>query len=240
MKKTVKTHKHDIVFLIRAYNEGNRICSVLEEILWAGYHHLLIVDDGSTDDTKEKLSHFKDITYIHHPFNRWGGAALETGFEYLRRYAALKGWKYVVTFDADGQHRIDDLHKFIHAFEKHPHLDIVFGSRFIIKTNTNVPFIRKMILKGGILFTYLMSQIHLTDSHNGYRMIRTASLDKIRLTMNGMEYASEMIEQISQNKLAFSEVPVNIHYDDYTLGKGQRFGGAMRIALKMIFSKFFK
>ena len=64
-----------------------------------------------------------------------------------------------------------------------------------------------------------MSNIHLTDSHNGYRMIRVDKLKYLPLKMNGMEYASELIEQISINKLKYREVPVNIHYDDYTLAK---------------------
>ena len=236
----MKINKSEIIFLIRSYNEIKRLPNVIEEILTAGYKNIMVVDDGSTDGTGTVLQQYSNLLYVTHPFNRGGWAAQETWFEYLRRYWKKSGYKYVVTFDADGQHDIADIKHFIKAYEKYPKTDIVFGSRFIVKTDTNVPLFRKIILKWWILFTYILSHIYLTDSHNGYRMIRISVLKHIQLTMNGMEYASEMIEQISKNKLQFREVPVNIRYDDYSLMKGQKSSNAFRIAFKMIFSKFFK
>lgn len=105
------------------------------------------------------------------------------------------------------------------AFEQDDTLDVVIGSRFITKTQTNVPLIRRCILWGGRIFTSLVSGVHLTDAHNGYRMLRVTTLEQIRITMDGMEYASELIDQIGMHKYRFVEVPVNIHYDDYTLAK---------------------
>ena len=85
----------------------------------------------------------------------------------------------------------------------------------------------------------MISRVKLTDSHNGYRMIRIRAISKIELTMDGMEYASELIEQVRMHELIFSEVPVNITYDEYTLSKGQRHGGPLRIASRMIWRKLF-
>lgn len=172
--------------------------------------------------------------------NRGGWAAMATGFEYIRRHAPEKGWKYIVTFDADDQHSIKDMPKFLEKFEQNPTLDIVFGSRFISKTDSNVPFIRSLVLWWGKIFTSLISGIHLTDAHNGYRMFRVEILTKIHLTMDGMEYASEFLDQVKSSGCRFSEVPVNIRYDAYTIAKGQRFGGAFRVATKMIWRKFFR
>ena len=124
-----------------------------------------------------------------------------------------------MTFDADGQHDIVDMMKFEEAFDADDTLDVVIGSRFITKTQTNVPLLRRCILWGGRIFTSLVSGIHLTDAHNGYRMFRVTTLEKIRITMDGMEYASELIDQIATHGYRFREVPVNIHYDDYTLSK---------------------
>ncbi len=181
-----------------------------------------MVDDGSIDGTNDILSHLAKknlIHLVHHATNRGAGAALETGFAYIRATHLQNHWKYLVTFDADGQHDIKDMDHFISALKHDGSLDVIFGSRFIIKTNTNVPFIRRMILLGGRIFTSLISGVHLTDAHNGYRMMRIEVLDKIHLTMDGMEYASELIDQIGTHKFHFTEVPVNIHYDEYTLGK---------------------
>jgi hypothetical protein len=66
-------------------------------------------------------------------------------------------WKYVVTFDADGQHSIKDMDLFMEKFKKDESLDIIFGSRFIQKTNSNVPFFRRIILLGGRIFTSVVS-----------------------------------------------------------------------------------
>ncbi len=101
-----------------------------------------------------------------------------------------------MTFDADGQHDIKDIGGFIAIFEKDPNTDVVYGSRFIQKTDSNVPFLRKLILIGGRIFTSLISGVHLTDAHNGYRMLKIDTLQKVHLTMDGMEYASELIEEL--------------------------------------------
>ncbi len=140
--------KNKIVFLIRAYNEATRIISVIEDILSRGFDQILVVDDGSLDDTKELLHRYfgEKIIYIHHLINRGGGAALETGFVYIRRYAHDHDWEFIVTFDADGQHDITDMDSFLEMFASHPKTQVVYGSRFIVKTRSNVPLLRKIIL----------------------------------------------------------------------------------------------
>ena len=234
--------KNKIVFLIRAYNEATRIMSVIEGIFAAGYTQILVVDDGSTDGTQALLRDLiqeGSIHFVHHITNRGAGAALETGLEYIRQNSSENGWEYLVTFDADGQHDVWDMDKFIQAFDADASLDVVLGSRFIVKTNTNVPFFRRLTLWWGKVFTSLVSWVHLTDAHNGYRMMRVWVLDRVKITMDGMEYASELIDQIGIYHLHFTEVPVNIHYDEYTLGKWQRYGWPLRIVVRMLFKKFF-
>ena len=140
--------KNNIIFLIRAYNESTRIVSVLESIFSAGYTQILVVDDGSTDGTGELLTRAFDrpFHYVKHIVNRGAGAALETGFEYIRRHASQYDWQYLVTFDADGQHDIADIGHFVRTFEQNREIDVVFGSRFITKTNSNVPTLRRIVL----------------------------------------------------------------------------------------------
>jgi len=147
-----KIDPSSIIFLIRSYNESTRILGVIESIFAAGFSQILVVDDGSTDNTQSLLESFNDrIFSIRHIINRGGWAALETGFEYIRRVSQEYHWEYVVTFDADGQHIIKDIEQFLLAFEKDTSLDVVIGSRFIEKTDTNVPLTRRLILWGGKL-----------------------------------------------------------------------------------------
>lgn len=144
-----------------------------------------------------------------------------------------------MTFDADGQMNIADMRVFADFLESHMEARVIFGSRFLGQEASNMPWYRKITLFGGRIFTFLLSGVWLTDAHNGYRMLSVEVVKHIRLTMDGMEYASELIDEIVRLGETIYEVPVNIHYDEYTLAKGQRFGGALRIASKMIFKKFF-
>lgn len=80
---------NNIVFLIRSYNEATRIIQVIESIFAAGYTQILVVDDGSMDGTEDLLSGLienKKIHFVRHASNRGAGAALETGFAYIRSF----------------------------------------------------------------------------------------------------------------------------------------------------------
>ena len=232
--------KNNFLFIVRSYNEASRVWWVLSSILDAGFSHICVIDDGSSDQTVEVLETFAHkIYWIRHSINRWGWAALETGFEFARRYSEIYKWKYVVTFDADWQHDIWDMKNFFKELQHNPKSEVIFGSRFIQVTTSNVPKLRKIVLYWWKIFTRLISNVRLTDAHNGYRLLSMNVLKKIHLIMDGMEYASELIDQIHRAGYKIKEVPVNIHYDDYTLRKGQRYGGFIRIALKMILNKFF-
>lgn len=237
----MQMQKNKFLFLIRAYNEATRIVWVIESIFAHGYSEILVVDDGSSDDTYRLIAEtfWDQIHVVRHTINRWWGAAMETGFSWVRHHAKALGVEYVVTFDADGQHDIADMKVFLHCLEKHPDAAVIYGSRFIEKTNSNVPWYRKLTLYGGRIFTSFISWVHLTDAHNGYRLFDVRVIDQVRLTMDGMEYASELIEEIVKHGYKIHEVPVNIHYDTYTLAKGQRYGWVFRIVTRMLFKKFF-
>lgn len=209
------------VFLVRVYNEASVLKETLKHILHAGYENILIVDDGSNDDSWNIIQKMKEkypkILSVHHSQNRGGGAALETGFEYIRRYAQVE---YIITFDADGQHQIGDVEKFFKAFEKYPHLEAVFGSRFLKGKNMKkIPPFRRIVLRLGKIFTKIMTGITLSDAHNGYRVFRPSALQKIQLTADSMAYASELIELVAQHKVSYAEVPVDILYSEYSLAK---------------------
>lgn len=226
------------VFLMRVYNEAEVLQWVIKKIIDAWHKNILVVNDWSTDDSRKILEDFDNkIILVNHSINRWAWAALETGFEYIRRY-----WKvdYIVTFDSDWQHDLKDLPQFYKAFEKHPKLWVVLWSRFIQKTDSNVPFIRKITLFLWRIFTMLVSNVYLTDAHNGYRVFTFNSIKKIRLTIDTMAYASELIDEIQKNNIKLKEVPVNIKYTKYSMSKWQWSWNAISIALRILWSKFFR
>ncbi len=226
------------VFLIRAYNEASVISWVIQKIFDAWYENILVINDWSKDDTKKVIEQFWDkLILINHSVNRWAWAALETGFEYIRRFWNIK---YIITFDADDQHDINDAKKFLNLFQKESDLWIIFGSRFIEKTSSNVPLIREITLFLGKIFTYFVSGINLTDAHNWFRALTLESVKKIRLNIDTMAYASELIEEVKNHKIKFKEVPVNITYTPYSLAKWQSSGNAINIVLRIIWSKFFR
>lgn len=233
-----KEIKWEEVFLVRVYNEWPVLEDTLRHILKAWHKNILVVNDGSTDNSAEVLEKFwSKITVLTHSQNRGWWAALKTWFEYLKRYAHTQ---YIVTFDADGQHDVKNYQVFKEAFKRKPQLDIILGSRFITKTRSNVPFFRRVLLFHARFFTFLFSHLSITDSHNGYRVIRREVLDKIHIHMDGMEYASELLDSIKKNNLRYLEVPVDISYTDYSLGKWQKSSDAMWVGLRFIWSKFFR
>ncbi len=234
-KKIIKWKE---VFLIRVYNESMVLKWVIKEIIKKWHKNILVVNDWSTDNSKKILESFsEDIILINHVINRWAWAALETWFEYLRRYAEVE---YVVTFDSDGQHDLADLDNFYKIFDKHPKVGVILGSRFIKKTNSNIPFIRRIILFLGRIFTMIVSSIYLTDAHNWYRVFRLESIKKIKLTIDHMAYASELIEEIKKKNIKLKESPVNIIYTDYSISKWQSSWNAIKIALRILWEKFFR
>lgn len=208
----------------------------LENILSAGYG-VIFVDDGSYNDLYQKIvDRFvnRPLLAIKHIVNLGQGAALQTGFQALLE--SRHHPDYVVTFDSDGQHQIEDLPGFLQAFEQDPSLEIALGSRFLGST-VNMPVAKKIVLKLGILFTSVFSGLRLTDTHNGYRVIKVTSLSKFNITMNGMEHASEILDLINQKKIHYIEVPNTIVYTKDTIAKGQKLSNSITIVKNLIAKK---
>ncbi len=227
-------NKNQIYFVIPAYNESKAIGKVIENLNNSGYKKLIIINDGSKDNTSEVISKYKDVILLEHVINRGQGAALKTGMDFALKE---KNCKYIVHFDSDGQHRISDLPKFLEVLEKEQ-ADIALGSRFLLKESKMlVPFKKRILLKAAILVTALLSSIKLTDTHNGYRVMNKKAGKEIEITMDGFEHASEIIDEIARKKIKYKEVPVFIDYTDYSKQKGQKMSNSIKILLKMILKK---
>lgn len=219
--------------VIPAFNEENKIVEVINSLKKEGYSKIVVVDDGSKDNTL-KNAKSTGVEVLHHIINRGQGAALKTGID----YALDQGAEIIITFDSDGQHRPEDIVRMIKPLEERK-VDIVLGSRFL-NSSSNVPPIRKMFLKAGALIFRIFYGVKLTDSHNGLRALSRKAAQKILLTQDRMEHASQIIEEMSRNKLKYVEVPVTIKYTEYSLQKGQRTSNAFKILFKMVINKLVK
>ena len=219
--------------VIPAYNEEKRIGNVLKELKQNKYKNIVVVDDGSDDNTFKEASKYKVIV-LRHVVNRGQGAALKTAID----YALKKGAELIVTFDADGQHSVGDIKNIVKPVESKRY-DVAVGSRFL-KKNKNTPFIRRIFLKGGALIIFLMYGIKLSDSHNGFRAMSRKAARLIEIKSDGMEHASEILEQIKKKDLKYKEVSVIIKYTEYSKKKGQSTFNSFKILFKMIMRWFIK
>lgn len=229
-----KELKKQIYFVIPAYNEGKAIENVLKDLVEKGYQNLVVINDGSKDNTSKVVQELKlkQITLLEHVINRGQGAALQTGMTYCLKQ---KDCKYIVHFDSDGQMRISDLPKFLAPLEKGM-CDIALGSRFLLKESRKlVPTKKIILLKTALVVTWVLSRIWLTDTHNGYRVMNKRAAAKIDITMDGFEHASEILDEISKKRIPYREVPVYIDYTEYAKQKGQKISNSIKIFLKMFF-----
>jgi len=220
-----------IWIVIPAYNEEAKIGQVIDSLKLAGFYNIFVVNDGSRDRTEERAFQ-AGADVLNHVINRGQGAALRTGIEYLRE---THDPDIVVTFDADGQHKAEDIGNMVMPIIKNE-ADIVLGSRFLTKSS-QVPLLRKIILKAGIFFTNIISNVNLTDTHNGFRALNKRAINLIRITHRGMEHASEIIEEIKKRKLRYKEVPVEIIYSEYSQRKGQKTSNFIKVGIKMVLKK---
>ena len=218
--------------VVPAYNESTVIASVIHE-LRAVYRNVVVVDDHSSDETgAAALS--AGATALRHPVNLGQGAALQTGI----RYALAQGADWIVTFDADGQHRVEDIAVLVDV-QKRTGADVVLGSRFLGRVE-NIPRLRRMVLKMAVVFTRLTSGAKLTDAHNGFRLFTRHAAGQIRITQNRMSHASEITNQIQALGLSVAEAPVTIVYTEYSLHKGQKLSNAIHILAELVVARLNK
>lgn len=226
--------KDKTAIVIAAYNEENAIEKVLDELLKRKYKNLVVVDDASQDGTVKRVEQYlkKGVMLIHHKENKGQGASLRDGIN----YSVKQGYSYIVTFDGDGQHRVQDLDAMIRPVVQGK-ADITLGSRF--KGKTKMPLGRVITLKIAVLVQWVFYGILLTDAHNGFRCMSHKAASQIRITSDRMEHASEIISEIRKNRLRYTEVPIVVNYSEETLAKGHgSFKQAVNVFFKMIEHKF--
>jgi glycosyltransferase involved in cell wall biosynthesis len=222
-----------VFIVIAAYNEQGSIGKVVEGLRKGGYDNIVVVDDGSRDNTASEAVD-AGATVLQHVVNRGQGAGLQTGIE----YSLEQGAEIIVTFDADGQHRVEDLQTIIQPVAS-GEVDVTFGSRFL-ETKASIPLIRKVLLKGSVLVLLLFYGVKMTDAHNGFRALSRKAAQSIRITSDRMAHASEIVDEVHRLGLRHREIPVTILYTKETMKRGHgSFKQAVQVLYTMFLKKFF-
>ena len=216
----------NIYIVIPAKDEGTRVGRVIQKTQHAGFHNIIIVNDGSTDNTAAIAEEF-GVTVVSHPVNLGPGAATQTGIEYALR----SGADIIVTLDADEQHSPNDIQQLVHTMQTQK-VDIVIGSRFLNKENS-IPTTRIFYNKIANVITYILTGINVTDSQSGMKAMSRRFAHKSKLYFNGFEFCVEIIRNIRLHNATYTEVPIQVMYSEETLSKGQSFFSGVRMLGKL-------
>ena len=222
----------NVAIIIPVYNEGEVIASVANRV-GKQFKYVVCINDGSKDDSAEKIRS-TGAYLIDHPINMGQGAALQTGIEFARQLPV----DYFVTFDADGQHRLEDVLMMLKEVEKKKH-DIILGSRFLGDA-IGISKAKRSLLKLAIRFSNATSGLKLTDTHNGLRVFNRKVAEELQITLADMAHASEILEIIAKNKYQYKELPVTIEYTDYSKAKGQSAINVINIGFDTLLRKISK
>ena len=196
------------------FNEATVIGSVVTGLL-EEFSHVVCVDDGSSDGSAA-IARSAGAVVVQHPVNLGQGAALQTGFEYALQDPELEA---VITFDADGQHRVADAAVML-ARVRAGEADVVLGSRFL-EGSADVSRLKRLVLRTAALQSRMSTGLQLTDAHNGLRVFNRTVAEGMNITLNGMGHASQIVEMIAHEEWRVAEEPVTILYTEYSMAKGQ-------------------
>jgi glycosyltransferase involved in cell wall biosynthesis len=200
--------------VIPTYNEEKRIGQVLAELV-ANNFDVIVVDDCSRDKTLEVVKQFP-VYFVEHLVNQGQGGALRTGTHLAQKL----NFDIVAHFDADGQHRLEDLQKIIALFETSDY-DVIMGSRFL-EEKSDLPANKEKILALAKIFSRTMLQLNFSDPQNGLRAFRLNVLDKINWQRNDFQHCTEILSLIVKNNLHYCELPIKVNYDEYSTQKAVR------------------
>lgn len=220
-----------VTAVIPAYNEATRIASVVKGALQQ-VDMVIVVDDGSTDDTMRVAQH-AGARVIRHLENRGAGAATMTGLEAAR----LLGASIAVTIDADEQHDPADIPLLLSPIEAGK-ADIVFANRF--GQRNRIPAIRRLFNAIGNVVTLVATGRWVSDSQCGFKAFGPKALAEVDLHMSGFEFCTEIVRESVQHSWRIAQVPTKVLYSAYTLAKGQSFGSGVRTAVKILLRSFLR
>jgi glycosyltransferase involved in cell wall biosynthesis len=197
-----------IIIGIPAYNEEKNIASLLIKLKKIS-ENIIVCNDGSNDLTG-KIAKELGATVIEHERNLGYGSAIKSIFLKAREINA----DVLVTFDADGQHRIEDINAILEPI-KNNIADIVIGSRFL-NNNQEIPKYREIGIKAITKLTNVTGGTKITDSQSGFRAYSKKILEKIEPKESGMGISTEILIKTQKAGFMITEVPITILYEGDT------------------------
>lgn len=218
--------KPKIWIVIPAFNESKQIAEVVRQLI-PDYENILVVDDGSSDNTCALAQAAGAHTHRLEK-NLGQGGALRAGI----RQVLDRGADVVVTFDADGQHSASDIPGLLRPVLEE-NIQVSLGSRF--KGNTvAMPFVHRLKVSLAVSVVRLFYRLDLSDAHNGLRSFRRDAAEKIHIGTNRREHASEIIHEIAKHHLSYQEVPVVIRYFNEESARLASWGECVRVFIWMV------
>jgi len=223
MNGAFKTDPNNIYVVIPAKDEESYLGLLIEEIRSLGLQNIVIINDQSTDETRNIAESYPTVVVLDHVINLGAGAATQTGIA----YSAGQNAQIIITIDADLQHNPQDIPRLIKHMEENE-CDLVIGSRFLSKNK--IPISRIWFNRAGNLISYFLTGKYLTDSQSGLKAISGNLSRDMDLNYDGFEFCMEIIKHANATKSKIAEIPVDVRYTRETMAKGQ----GLRSGLNMI------
>jgi len=192
-----------------------------------GFHHVVVVNDGSTDTTAQ-IARDAHAVVLTHTINLGPGAATQTGIT----YAVKQGAEIIVTLDADAQHNPTEIGRLVDVLIDKK-LDVVIGSRFI-KSQPGIPVTRIIFNRIANLFTFVYTGIWMTDSQSGFKVMHRRFAKKLNMRFNGFEFCTEFVSHMKRHSAQYKELPIQVMYSKETMQKGQSLFNGFRMVLAFL------
>lgn len=215
-----------IYAVLPALNESTRIEPVLVSLQMQGIKNIIVVNDGSIDNTKDVVNKYRGIVVLDHIINLGPGAATLTGI----KFAVKSGAKYVVTLDADSQHNPENILSLVNHLVENDK-DLVIGSRFL--QHNDIPIVRLVYNFFGNLISFLITGVYLSDSQSGMKAMSQKFADQLEISFDGFEFCIEIIKQARIHNAKIGEIPIDVKYTADTMSKGQNFQTGLGMLLKL-------
>jgi len=193
---------------IPAFNEEKNIGKIISQ-LESISDSIIVCNDGSSDMTGE-IAKKMGVIVVNHKKNLGYGAAIRSIFLKAKEIDS----DVLVTFDADGQHRIEDINKVLKPIIEENY-DLVIGSRFL-KDSENIPKYRKVGIKTITKVTNLATDTKITDSQSGFRAYNKKILNSIVPSEHGMGVSTEILIKVNKYDYKIKEVPIEVIYEGDT------------------------